>query len=611
MGPDVNGDAASDAPVRLEATDSRRLTGPNLLLDGAGAILQVTVEGVEVDAAVRAWQRRVERLLAAVGWGDATVASRAHRGGASLAFTAPIDALYAATSVNEAAWDAAVAELTGADSEHPDLAATDRRTDAGDAEVARLGREIDAERDPRRLALREAAADHGVAFLWDDDEVSVGVGAGSLSWPAGDLPAPAAVDWGRCHDVPVALVTGTNGKSTTVRMLAAILAASGTTAGLTSTDGIVVGSETVAEGDWSGPGGARALLRDRRVGAAALEVARGGILRRGLPVEQADVAVVTNVAADHLGEYGIATVSELAQAKLVVAKAVRRTGTLVVNADNAPVVEALATAGAALPPDRTSTPPHASPAADLAWFSLDADAPPLRERVVAGGRGWTVADGAIVEVTRAGHARIVAVEAIPATYGGSARHNIENALAAAAAARVLGVEPRTVAAALAAFTATVADNPGRTNVFDLDGATVIVDFAHNPHGMEAIAAMVEALPARRRVVLFGQAGDRGDDDIRALARRVRVLEPARVVAVEIPTYRRGRDEFEVPELIRGELVAAGLDPDAVIVAPTPLDGVRRAVEIARAGDVLMLMVLDQREAAVELLMTRGAVPRNS
>ena len=136
---------------------------------------------------------------------------------------------------------------------------------------------------------------------WDDDRVSVGLGTGSLSWRTDEIPDPSTVDWSAVHDVPVLLVTGTNGKTTTVRLLGAIAAAASRVPGLTSTDRIEVGGDLVDAGDFSGPGGARTLLRDRRVEIAILETARGGMLRRGLAVDRADAALVTNIAADHLG----------------------------------------------------------------------------------------------------------------------------------------------------------------------------------------------------------------------------------------------------------------------------------------------------------------------
>ncbi len=249
----------------MKLLDSRRLTGPNLLLPQAGAVLEVSLEPGEAEAAVDAWRKQVGHLLVAVGWPDEEIAVRRYSGGASLAISAPIDSLYAATEVNEQAWAAAEAALTG--SPALDL----------EAEAIRLRAEIAEEANPALLALLDAAAAHQVAFLWDDDEVSVGLGTGSLTWPAGALPAPGEVDWEAVHDVPVLMVTGTNGKTTTVRLLAAIAAAAGLVPGITSTDRIEIGGEVVDLGDYSGPGGARTLLRDRRVEIGILETARGGI----------------------------------------------------------------------------------------------------------------------------------------------------------------------------------------------------------------------------------------------------------------------------------------------------------------------------------------------
>ena len=176
------------------------------------------------------------------------------------------------------------------------------------------------------MALREAARARDVTFLAGEELVSVGSGGGALVWPAGALPDPAAVDWSRVHDVPVALVTGSNGKTTVVRLLAAILAGQGLTVGHTSTDGVSVAGIRLAEGDYSGPSGARLLLRRPEVEAAVLETARGGLLRRGLGVDRAAVAVVTNVADDHLGEFGIDSLDQLADVKLLPARAVRAGG---------------------------------------------------------------------------------------------------------------------------------------------------------------------------------------------------------------------------------------------------------------------------------------------
>ena len=276
----------------MNVTDSRRLTGPSLLLDRPGAILEVRLDEAVRDRALTAWRAAARRLLQDVGWPGETLAVRSFAGGASLALTAPTDALYAATALNEEAWDAAAAEVEGRSA--PDPAEV----------VARLRSAIAEESDPALVALGEAARARDVTFLAGEDLVSVGSGAGALVWRAAALPDPSAVDWHRVRDVPVALVTGSNGKTTVVRLLAAIVAETAVGVGIASTDGVSVRGVAIAEGDYSGPSGARTVLRRPDVETAILETARGGLLRRGLNVDRAAVAVVTNVADDHLGEFG-------------------------------------------------------------------------------------------------------------------------------------------------------------------------------------------------------------------------------------------------------------------------------------------------------------------
>src|SRR5690606_18744648 len=232
---------------------------------------------------------------------------------------------------------------------------------------------------------------------------TVGLGAGSRTWSTHDLPPPDEVDWEAVHDIPVALVTGTNGKSTTVRLVAAMAAASGRTAGLSSTDFVRVGDEIVDRGDYSGPGGARAVLRDRRVEVAVLETARGGLLRRGLALDRAAAALVTNVAEDHMGEYGIHALDDLIEAKLVVRRAVERSGLLLLNADDAGLVR-----HASRHPGR------------LAWFGLDPDAPALAGHREAGGRIYTVENGAFVAVEGDHRTEVLPVGEAPLTLGGAA-----------------------------------------------------------------------------------------------------------------------------------------------------------------------------------------------
>ena len=459
---------------RLELSDSRRLTGPNLLMDRAGALLEVEIDGYPANAVADAWEAQARRLLDAVGWSTEETATRLFSGGASLALSAPLDALYAATEVNEAAWAHAVASLTG-----------QPQTDKAEA-LDRLKALIAEEQNPALLRLREAAHQHGVTFLSDDDHVSVGLGTGALIWPTEALPPPTEVAWDTVHNIPVALITGTNGKSTTVRLLAQIVEAAGKKAGLTSTDFIRVGDTIIDRGDYSGPGGARTLLRNTGVDVGLLEVARGGILRRGLALDRADAVLVTNVAEDHLGEYGINTLDALIETKLVVRRALGYGGVLVLNADDAGLVAQAQTI-----------------AAERCWFSLDAQNPVVQAHRAAGGRACFVRQGEIIYALGDDEETVAAVEDLPFTLGGAAQHNVANSLGAVSLAKALGLSTTAIAAGLRTFRSDPADNPGRGNYFDIGGAKVLVDFAHNPHGLSAIIDTVRRIPAHRRLVMLG------------------------------------------------------------------------------------------------------------
>ena len=332
-----------------ELTDSRRLTGANLYWEKPSAIIDVRIGGPQ-DKVVDAWERAARYWLDAVGYPEEETFHRKFEGGASLLISAPIDVLYSMCELNEVAWSSTLAEISGG--EPPDPA----------EEVPRLTRLFDEERNPALLAIQDEARRRGVPFLWDDDEVSLGYGSSAQIWAPDALPKTEEIDWGRYASIPLALVTGTNGKSTTVRMTASIMTAAGFKAGLTSTDFIRVGDRVIDTGDYSGTGGARTLMRQSDVEMAVLEVARGGLLRRGLGVETADVAVVTNVAADHLGEYGINTVAELIPAKFIVRRALRGEAPLVLNADDEGMAEYAGTLEQA-----------------ITWFSVHADNERIRQ----------------------------------------------------------------------------------------------------------------------------------------------------------------------------------------------------------------------------------------
>jgi cyanophycin synthetase len=479
----------SQEMLPMHVLDSRRLTGPGLILDGPGAVLEVRLDESVRGQAVAAWERAARQLLETVGWTKETLKSRAFAGGVSLALTAPIDGLYAATELNEQAWAAAAAELRG--EKTPDLRAA----------AASVLDELASERNPLIVTLCKEAKARSLTFLVGEDLISVGSGTGALLWQLAEPPDPTMVDWSSAHEVPIVLVTGSNGKTTVVRLLGAIVQAAGRTVGLTSTDGVTVGETLLEEGDFAGPSGARLVLRHPETETAILETARGGILRRGLPVDHAGVAVVTNIADDHLGEYGIESLADLADTKLVVAKTLGTHGTLVLNADDPLLVER-----------------SRSIDARLSWFSLNPPLGIVARDLERGGTALVVEDGAIVLREGGQRRNLIDVADIPITFGGIATHNVANVLAAAAAATALGIEADVIAGALKEFGRDLDDNPGRANLLDLGGVRLLLDFAHNPHGMSAIVKLAQTIPASRRLLLVGQAGDRNDDAIRALAR---------------------------------------------------------------------------------------------
>lgn len=557
----------------MEYLDIRRLTGPSLLWNKPGSILDVRCSATEMQTLVPAWERHIRQLLDAVGWGDEQTCHRALSGGVSLAFSAPIDALYAASAINEWAWAGCEAERS-----QDDVADFDET-------VAAMRAAIDAEVNPALLQLEQAASIHGVAFLWDDDEVSVGLGKGSETWPFRELPAHDSLDWRPYHDVPVGLVTGTNGKTTTVRLAQHILRGCGYNVGLSSTDWIAVNDRIIERGDWSGPGGARHVLREKAVDVAILETARGGLLRRGLGVNKADAALITNIAEDHLGDFGSQNLHELLDIKWIVSRAVENTGVLILNADDPLLVGKAA--------DFHGT---------LVWFSLDADNPVIGSHAGAGGQAFVLDGDDLMRIEGGARQLLCKAGDIPITLGGAASHNVANALAAAALTDSLGTSLADIRSGLVSMSQD--DNPGRCNVYTIGGVKVLVDFAHNPHAMQALFEMAGALPAKRRLLAFGQAGDRTDDSIRELARSAWSIGLDAVIVSELPQYARGREPGAVYAIIRDELKCCGAADDQIQHFIEETDSLDAALEWAEAGDLIIMLALGGSKAIIDKL-TRG------
>jgi UDP-N-acetylmuramyl tripeptide synthase len=341
---------------------------------------------------------------------------------------------------------------------------------------------------------------------------------------------------------------------------------------LSSTEWISVNDEVVERGDWSGPGGARAVLRHPDVDVAILETARGGLLRRGLGVRHATVALITNIAEDHLGDFGSQNLEELLDIKWIVSRVVEKDGTLILNADDPLLVRRAENFDGRID-----------------WFSLRNDHPLVASHTAAGGRAFILDGDELVKIDDGQRLVICRGSDIPIALDGAARHNIANALSAAALTSRMGASPEQVRSGL---TSMAPDrNPGRCNLYDVQGFKVLVDFAHNPHAMQALFNVAKSVPAKRRALCFGQAGDRTDAQIRNLARCAWEIGLELVVISELSVYARGRVHGEVHAILRDELKKCGAEADQILHFENESESLDSALQWARPGDLVIMLAL--------------------
>ncbi|HEU5433065.1 MAG TPA: Mur ligase family protein [Thermomicrobiales bacterium] len=388
--------------------------------------------------------------------------------------------------------------------------------------------------------------------------------------------------------IPVVAVTGTNGKTTTTRLIAHILRQTGRVVGWSSTTGVYIEGERVLEGDYSGPAGARRVLNEPGIDAAVLETARGGILLRGLATESNDVGVLINISADHLGLQGVLTVEGLARVKAVVVRVTKPGGVVVLNADD-PLARGVACGV------RT----------EILWISRDPDNPTVLAHVQDGGRALVARDGRFVAVRGERETPIAAVADIPIAWGGLAEHMVENALCATAACLALGVPPDAIARGLATFGAEPSDNPGRLHIYDITGATVILDYAHNEVGLEHLLRLASGFrgEAGRIVAIIGTAGDRTDEALRSLG-RIAASGADRVIVKETRRYLRGRSSpQEMTDLFCAGIAAVG-GADYTVV-PDEATAFDLALEGVGPGDVVAMMCIEEGPALRERALHLG------
>jgi len=478
--------------------------------------------------------------------------------------------------------------------------------------VARLVRAVASESGTARLAVRVRPTSDPqrlvVAFPWAHRERAQVMGRAVAevldALPGADIEdavsraaervasaEPGAAPHTITPRVPVVAVTGTNGKTTTSRMIAHIGRTWGKLVGWSNTDGIYIDGELVEAGDYSGPSGAGRVLAHEQVELAVTETARGGILLKGIGLTRNDVSVVTNVSADHLGHQGIDTVDQLAEVKSVVPQITKKDGWAVLNADD-PRVFAMRGVIKAQP-----------------WvFSRDPDSPAIREVLTAGGRATTVIDGWVaVLAPHADPDPLVELVDVPMTLAGLSRFNVENTLAAASAALAIGVPRDVVVEGLRTFRPDAEHNPGRMNFFSIGEVSVVIDLAHNEAGLEALLEIMNGVrrPGARLLLALGAVGDRQDDLLEKLG-EIGARDSDLMVIAHKDRYLRGRPVEELDGLLRAGAERVGVTE--VVSYPTEVSGLAALVEQAQPGDVVALMCHAEREAVYAWLAEHGGVP---
>jgi cyanophycin synthetase len=405
-------------------------------------------------------------------------------------------------------------------------------------------------------------------------------------------PRPAMVR----SRVPIVAITGTNGKSTTTRLITHIAESAGRRTGMTNSDGIYVRGELIEAGDWTGFGGAGRVLEEPDLDLAVLETARGGILLRGIGYSANDVAVVTNVSADHLGLQGIDTLDELADVKAAVVRITRRTGWAVLNAED-PLVWAM----------RRQTRARWYP------FSMDPNLPQIEDALDRGGRAAVLQRGWLVLLASGRPPRRLARAAdLPVTFAGLSRYNMANALAAAAACDALGIANDEIAAGLRSFALDSAANPGRLNLYERNGVMALVDFAHNEAGLAGLLEVCRSLATkagkrgRGKVRLaVGTAGDRTDEILHNLG--VLAGSADDVVISEKRHYLRGRDLEEMNDILREGIREAGYAGEVAAIE-TELGALQTLLGRSRRGDVAAVMSHVERPDIFAWLEAEGFRP---
>jgi cyanophycin synthetase len=523
-----------------------RITGPHLLINGMGAAMWLhDVSKEELDRICI----RVALAARDMSFGEPKCTSNDM--GYAIAIRAPIDQLYAACtllewSVETSPWD-------------------------------EKSRAAVVDEEPINIPLRTLyshCVEQGISYTVDEDAFFLGYGIHTHSFALDAIPT--ILELPSVESIPTVGITGTNGKTTTTRMLASIAKEAGFCVGSTSSDGVVIDEEWVVRGDWTGAGAARKVLRDARVDFAILETARGGLMRRGMVIQNTDIVGITNVSRDHFGSWGINSLRALQRAKLSIVRSLKKRGVLVLNKADHDLYELFMKEFAPKRLDIT-----------IAFYSFVPE---------EGALAYCLDGDVYLKDTR-----ICSVEDIPLSLGGHARYNIENALMAIVLAHLQGIGREEIRSGLCRLLPDPIHSQGRSNIFSYRGAQVILDFAHNEAGVRAMANLVHSMNPTRSFMILGQAGDRDLSLLKGMAEAAAELHCARYFIKRIAKNNEERSAQETALKLQEFLISSGIEEKCIEVCIDELEAANTALSVIKPNDILLLLTHTHYEDVLTLL----------
>ena len=556
---------------------SRRLVGPNLFFKETGTVLDIPLTE-DRDRLTKLFYDEVARILPALGWTDVKAKHIFFSNGVRFAITAPVDITMPACDVIDFIW-LSVREYV----ENGSFKTIEEAQET-------LMPTINEDKNLTYRKLYDISKSKGFNAFREGDKAFVGSGTGCYEFDLNksnidDIP------WNDVYDIPAVIVTGTNGKTTTVRLTDYICRVAGKLTGYTSTDWVKVNDETIDEGDYSGPTGHQFVLTNKTVEIALLESARGGLLKRGLIETFVDAAAVTNVSADHLGEDGVETVAELAEAKSIVFRTMGEKSHAIVNIDCSYMKDRFDSLSCNKIVVTQYPEQH-----DMKHFIANSD------------YACVIENGKFVWLDNKNNTKVDIVNVVdaPLTTKGFAKHNIENALVAVSLAFKLGVDFDTIAKALKSFTNDPKINRGRANIFEWGNKVAVLDYAHNEAAMDALLGMMKAYDKGGKThLLIGTTGDR-KNLISSINDVIIKHDVDSIVLKETESYLRGAEPMELPIAIQKDLVEKGYDSNAISVEHGEMIAVKKILDKMEENDVAILCCQAEVENVVNLLTEYSA-----